>query len=137
MPQQRAVGYNRHPLKEYPENDMPIYPYRCSACGFETEVMRKISDPLLTTCPKCSSEQFVKQLTAPGFQLKGTGWYATDFKGGKAKPTSDKEDTATKTEGDKSADATATPAATDAVTPSAPPATPAAPPAATGASTAP
>jgi putative FmdB family regulatory protein len=62
---------------------MPIYAYRCGGCGFEKDVMRKVSDPLLTTCPSCQSEQFAKQLTAPGFQLKGTGWYATDFKGGK------------------------------------------------------
>ncbi len=61
---------------------MPIYAYRCTACGFEKDVMRKLSDPLLTTCPECNTENFSKQLTAPGFQLKGSGWYATDFKGG-------------------------------------------------------
>ncbi|MDD2947757.1 MAG: zinc ribbon domain-containing protein [Rugosibacter sp.] len=61
---------------------MPIYAYRCTQCGFEKEVMQKISDPLLTTCPACQAETFAKQLTAPGFQLKGSGWYATDFKGG-------------------------------------------------------
>ena len=61
---------------------MPIYAYRCTDCGFEKDVMRKVSDPLLTTCPECSGETFSKQLTAPGFQLKGSGWYATDFKGG-------------------------------------------------------
>lgn len=60
---------------------MPIYAYRCTECGFEKDVMRKVSDPLLTACPECKSESFVKQLTAPGFQLKGSGWYATDFKG--------------------------------------------------------
>jgi putative FmdB family regulatory protein len=70
---------------------MPIYPYRCAACGFETEVMRKISDPLLTVCPKCASDQFSKQLTAPGFQLKGTGWYATDFRNSGAKPEAKKD----------------------------------------------
>lgn len=64
---------------------MPIYAYRCTACGFEKDVMRKVSDPLLTTCPECKAEQFAKQLTAPGFQLKGSGWYATDFKGGGGK----------------------------------------------------
>lgn len=63
---------------------MPIYAYRCTRCGFEKDVMQKISDPLLTTCPECQSETFAKQLTAPGFQLKGSGWYATDFKGGGA-----------------------------------------------------
>lgn len=61
---------------------MPIYAYRCTDCGFEKDVMRKISDPLLTTCPECGTESFAKQLTAPGFLLKGNGWYATDFKGG-------------------------------------------------------
>jgi putative FmdB family regulatory protein len=61
---------------------MPIYAYRCADCGFEKDVMRKISDPPLTTCPECKTENFTKQLTAPGFQLKGSGWYATDFKGG-------------------------------------------------------
>jgi putative FmdB family regulatory protein len=61
---------------------MPIYAYRCTSCGFEKDVMQKISDPLLTSCPECKTESFAKQLTAPGFQLKGSGWYATDFKGG-------------------------------------------------------
>ena len=72
---------------------MPIYAYRCSRCGFEKDVMQKISDPLLTTCPECSTESFAKQLTAPGFQLKGSGWYATDFKGGK-KPAESKPEPA-------------------------------------------
>jgi putative FmdB family regulatory protein len=61
---------------------MPIYAYKCSSCGKEQDVLRKISDPPLTTCPSCGKETFAKQLTAPGFQLKGSGWYATDFKGG-------------------------------------------------------
>lgn len=61
---------------------MPIYAYRCGGCGFEKDVMQKISDPALTACPECKAEQFAKQLTAPGFQLKGSGWYATNFKGG-------------------------------------------------------
>ena len=72
---------------------MPIYAYRCTQCGFEKDVMRKVSDPLLTTCPECKAESFAKQLTAPGFQLKGNGWYATDFKGGSAaKPAEAKSD---------------------------------------------
>ena len=61
---------------------MPIYAYRCNSCGHEQEVLQKMSDALLTTCPECHGETFTKQLTAPGFQLKGNGWYATDFKGG-------------------------------------------------------
>ncbi len=68
---------------------MPIYDYRCTDCGFEKEVMRKISDAPLTTCPQCNKETFTKQVSAAGFQLKGSGWYATDFKGGsKPKPES-------------------------------------------------
>ncbi len=61
---------------------MPIYAYRCSSCGHAADVLQKMSDPLLTTCPACHAETYSKQLTAPGFQLKGSGWYATDFKGG-------------------------------------------------------
>ena len=70
---------------------MPIYAYRCSQCGFEKDVMHKVSDPVRTTCPSCQTENFAKQLTAPGFQLKGSGWYATDFKAG-GKPAAAKPD---------------------------------------------
>ena len=80
---------------------MPIYAYRCTSCGFEKDVMQKVSEPKLTTCPSCATEHFTKQLTAPGFQLKGTGWYATDFKGGgNAKAAAAKADAA----GDSKAD---------------------------------
>jgi len=65
---------------------MPIYAYRCSKCGHEKDVLQKMSDAQLTTCPECHAESFTKQLTAPGFQLKGSGWYATDFKGGASAP---------------------------------------------------
>lgn len=61
---------------------MPIYAYRCAACGQTKDVLQKVSDPVLTTCPFCGAESFAKQLTAAGFQLKGSGWYVTDFKGG-------------------------------------------------------
>ena len=61
---------------------MPIYAYKCDSCGFAKDVLQKISDPLLTECPSCGKSTFTKQLTAAGFQLKGSGWYATDFKGG-------------------------------------------------------
>ena len=61
---------------------MPIYAYKCSACGHEKDVLQKISDAPLTVCPACGAQAFSKQLTAAGFQLKGSGWYATDFKGG-------------------------------------------------------
>ena len=61
---------------------MPIYAYRCSACGHAKDVLQKLSDAPLTTCPACSAESFSKQITAAGFQLKGSGWYQTDFRGG-------------------------------------------------------
>ncbi len=61
---------------------MPIYAYRCSACGHAKDVLQKLSDAPLTTCPACSAEAFSKQITAAGFQLKGSGWYVTDFRGG-------------------------------------------------------
>jgi len=61
---------------------MPIYEYRCAECGFEEEYLQKISEPPLTVCPKCGKPSFRKKLTAAGFQLKGSGWYATDFRGG-------------------------------------------------------
>jgi putative FmdB family regulatory protein len=61
---------------------MPIYAYKCDACGFAKDVLQKISDAALTDCPHCGASSFKKQLTAAGFQLKGSGWYATDFRGG-------------------------------------------------------
>jgi putative FmdB family regulatory protein len=61
---------------------MPIYAYRCASCGHAQDVLQKMSDPLLTTCPACGADAYSKQLTAAGFQLKGSGWYVTDFKGG-------------------------------------------------------
>jgi putative FmdB family regulatory protein len=61
---------------------MPIYAYKCSSCGHAEDIMQKISDAVLTTCPQCGAEAFGKQLTAAGFALKGNGYYATDFKGG-------------------------------------------------------
>lgn len=64
---------------------MPIYAYRCSDCGFEKDYLQRLSDPMLSDCPQCGKATLIKQLTAAGFQLKGSGWYATDFKNG-AKP---------------------------------------------------
>lgn len=61
---------------------MPIYEYRCGSCGFQKEFIQKMSDAVLTTCPECGKETFSKLLSAAGFQLKGSGWYQTDFKGG-------------------------------------------------------
>ncbi len=65
---------------------MPIYAYKCESCGFAKDVLQKMSDAPLDTCPNCSQPTFKKQLTAAGFQLKGSGWYATDFKGAGAAP---------------------------------------------------
>lgn len=61
---------------------MPIYAYRCSECGHAKDVLQKLSDAPLTTCPSCGADSFSKQITAAGFQLKGSGWYQTDFRGG-------------------------------------------------------
>src|SRR5512134_2173217 len=85
-------------LQEIPGMRMPIYEYRCAACGFQNEYIQKVSDALLTTCPQCGKDTFKKLLTAAGFQLKGSGWYATDFKGGGAKPAETKTDAAPKSD---------------------------------------
>ena len=61
---------------------MPIYAYRCGSCGHAQDVLQKISDPVLTVCPSCGADTYAKQVTAAGFQLKGSGWYVTDFRGG-------------------------------------------------------
>jgi putative FmdB family regulatory protein len=72
---------------------MPIYAYRCAACGHAKDALQKLSDPVLTDCPACGAAAFSKQVTAAGFQLKGSGWYVTDFRGGNtggaAKPEAD------------------------------------------------
>lgn len=59
---------------------MPIYAYKCSACNHEQDVLQKMSDPVLTVCPECKQNTYEKQVTAAGFQLKGSGWYVTDFR---------------------------------------------------------
>jgi putative FmdB family regulatory protein len=64
---------------------MPIYEYRCQSCGFQKEHLQKMTDPVLTACPACGSEQYSKLISVAGFQLKGSGWYATDFKSGGAR----------------------------------------------------
>ena len=61
---------------------MPIYAYKCASCGHAKDVLQKISDAPLTECPVCGKATFSKQITAAGFQLKGSGWYVTDFRGG-------------------------------------------------------
>ena len=74
---------------------MPIYEYRCEACGHTDEHLQKVSEKPLTVCPACGKAQYRKQLSAAGFQLKGTGWYATDFKGSAKKSDAKKADTKT------------------------------------------
>jgi putative FmdB family regulatory protein len=69
---------------------MPIYEYRCAACGFQSEYLRRVTDPSLSVCPECGQDTFKKLPTAAGFQLKGSGWYATDFKHSGAKPAATK-----------------------------------------------
>lgn len=70
---------------------MPIYEYRCAECGHQEEFLQKVSEPPLEQCPACHKASFKKMLSAAGFQLKGSGWYATDFKGG-SKKAADKAD---------------------------------------------
>jgi putative FmdB family regulatory protein len=97
---------------------MPIYAYKCESCGFAKDVLQKMSDSPLTDCPACGASAFKKQLTAAGFQLKGSGWYATDFKGG-ASATST---TATSSDTASTASADAKPSESSAAKPdSAPP----------------
>ncbi len=126
---------------------MPIYAYRCTECGFQKDHLMKVSDPLLTECPECGKAGYTKMLTAAGFQLKGTGWYVTDFKGSGAKAapaastdaksdepaksadTADKADKADSTAKSETAapaksESPATPAATSSASASAPAATP-------------
>jgi putative FmdB family regulatory protein len=95
---------------------MPIYAYRCSTCGHAKDVLQKMSDPVLTVCPECGASTFVKQVTAAGFQLKGSGWYVTDFRGGDkpqaAKPADGAQADAPKT--DTAAPASAPTAKSDA-----------------------
>ena len=104
---------------------MPIYEYRCSACGFEKDALQKMSDPPLVDCPQCGRPTLVKKVSAAGFQLKGTGWYATDFKSS-SKPPADKTESKTESKGEaasadgdkKSADKSAS---TETPKPSTPP----------------
>jgi len=114
---------------------MPIYAYRCTECGHAKDVLQKMSDPVLTVCPACGAPAFSKQVTAAGFQLKGSGWYVTDFRGdgkppkatedGAKSATSEtaKTDTSTTTPAAAKTDAAAAPA----TAPSAPTPAPAAP----------
>ena len=78
---------------------MPIYAYRCTTCGHAQDMLRKISDPPLSVCPACGAATFVKQVTAAGFQLKGSGWYVTDFRGDKKSAKANEGDAAPASEG--------------------------------------
>jgi putative FmdB family regulatory protein len=78
--------------------NMPIYQYRCSSCGHEQEVLARMSDKPLIKCPECGKRAMKKQVTAAGFQLKGTGWYATDFKNSGAKPAAKSDKPAAKSD---------------------------------------
>jgi len=106
---------------------MPIYAYRCEACGNAQDVLQKMSDPVLTVCPACGAEAFKKQVTAAGFQLKGSGWYVTDFRGGSGAPAT----AAAPAEGAKT-EAPAAPAAPAPAPAAAAPSTPAKAPASSG-----
>ena len=108
---------------------MPIYAYKCSSCGHSKDALQKMSDAPLTVCPACAAATFAKQLTAPQFQLKGSGWYVTDFRDGK-KPAADAKtdaaksdtepDVKTETKSDQKTE-TATPASAPATAPGASP----------------
>ncbi len=88
---------------------MPIYEYRCGECGFQDEYLQKASEPQLTVCPSCGRPAFRKLLSAAGFQLKGSGWYATDFRNSgrkpSAKPGESKADAKAEAKSDAKADA--------------------------------
>jgi putative FmdB family regulatory protein len=84
---------------------MPIYEYRCTACGHQAEVLQKFSDPALTVCTACGKPSFTKLLSAAGFQLKGSGWYATDFKGASSKKSDSKADAKADTKADSKSEA--------------------------------
>jgi len=94
---------------------MPIYEYRCSACGHQEEFLQKVSDPVLSQCPACGKPAFEKQLSAAGFQLKGSGWYATDFKNKKPaeKKTETKTETKSETQSETKTESKPSPATTD------------------------
>lgn len=108
---------------------MPIYAYRCEACGFAKDVLQKMSDAPLTECTACGKPAFKKQVTAAGFQLKGSGWYVTDFRGGQSAPAASESGAASS--GSTAAPATSTNSATSSSSESAsvasPPATPSTP----------
>ncbi|MCO5107797.1 MAG: zinc ribbon domain-containing protein [Burkholderiaceae bacterium] len=105
---------------------MPIYAYRCDSCGVEKDVLQKLSDAPLTVCPECGAEAFHKRLSAPAFQLKGSGWYVTDFRDGGKKGTPDAKPGGANGDGKAEADSKKpAPAAGPAASPAPAPASPA------------
>jgi putative FmdB family regulatory protein len=110
---------------------MPIYAYKCASCGHADDVLQKLADAPLSVCPKCGKAAYSKQITAPQFQLKGSGWYVTDFRGGSStaakkdddKPATEVKPEAAKTETAKADAPAATPAAKPAESKPAAPAT--------------
>lgn len=106
---------------------MPIYAYRCETCGHAKDVLQKISDPVLDTCPACGAATFRKQVTAAGFQLKGSGWYVTDFRGGDAAKAKSAEAGGDAKPAAEAAPGAAAPAAADSKPAAAPTAAPVAP----------
>jgi putative FmdB family regulatory protein len=90
---------------------MPIYEYRCGECGQEHEMLQKVSEPPLTECPACGKPALQKMLSAAGFQLKGSGWYATDFKGAGKKPADKKTEAKSDSKSEAKAESKAEPKA--------------------------
>ncbi len=116
---------------------MPIYAYKCASCGHADDVLQKLADAPLTVCPKCGQASYSKQITAPQFQLKGSGWYVTDFRGGSsgaAKSEEKPKESGSDKPAEKAAGDSQPAASSDASTPGAKPAEskPATTPAATG-----
>lgn len=97
----RGIAYNSGLMVVYGEVLMPIYEYDCTNCNHKFDLIQKINDEPATQCPTCLMNTAVKLVSAAGFQLKGTGWYATDFKN---KPSSDKKNTTTETKAAPSVD---------------------------------
>lgn len=112
---------------------MPIYAYKCASCGHAKDVLQKMSDDPLSICPACGQASFQKQLTAAGFQLKGSGWYVTDFRGGNSGTTApavagaENGASAADTAAKPASESTASPAAASPTAPAASAAAPAAP----------
>lgn len=104
---------------------MPIYEYACHACGLEKEHLQKMSDPPIAQCPACGSTDYVKKVSAAGFQLKGTGWYVTDFRNKSVHSNSESKKESGKESGNTSQAATNTTSDSSATTAKADTSTPA------------